>query len=126
MGTVFLWMYWPSFNAGAAASGDAQQRALLNTYYSLCSCVISTVVVSCLLSPERKMSTEHLQNATLAGGVAVGASADMMLTPGGAVLVGALAGLLSTLGFHYVQVIVIFIFSVTLIVSTFSPSCRRS
>ena len=121
-------MYWPSFNAGAAASGDAQQRALLNTYYSLCSCVISTVVVSCLLSPERKMSTEHLQNATLAGGVAVGASADMMLTPGGAVLVGALAGLLSTLGFHYVQVIVIFIFilSFTLIVSTFSPSCRRS
>ena len=120
-------MYWPSFNAGAAASGDAQQRALLNTYYSLCSCVISTVVVSCFLSPESKMSTEHLQNATLAGGVAVGASADMMLTPGGAVLVGALAGLLSTLGFHYVQVIFILIFiSFTLIVSTFSPSCRRS
>ena len=96
-------MYWPSFNAGAAASGDAQQRALINTYYSLCSCVIATVVVSSLLSPGRKMAMEHIQNATLAGGVAVGASADMMLTPGGAVVVGALAGLLSTLGFRYVQ-----------------------
>ena len=103
MGTVFLWMYWPSFNGGAAASGDAQQRALINTYYSLCSCVISTVVISSLLSPGRKMSMEHIQNATLAGGVAVGASADMMLTPGGAIVVGALAGILSTLGFHYVQ-----------------------
>ena len=50
------------------------------------------------------MSMEHIQNATLAGGVAVGASADMMLTPGGAIVVGALAGILSTLGFKFVQV----------------------
>ena len=47
---------------------------------------------------------EHLQNATLAGGVAVGACADLMLTPGGAATVGAIAGALSTLGFKYVQV----------------------
>ena len=104
VGTVFLWMYWPSFNGGAAATGDAQQRALLNTYYSLCSCVISTVVLSWLLNPERKLSIEHVQNATLAGGVVVGGTADMMLTPGGAVVVGALAGVVSTLGFRYVQV----------------------
>merc|ERR1719238_144122 len=103
VGTVFLWMYWPSFNGGAAASGDAQQRALINTYYSLCSCTIATVIVSCLLSPARRMSMEHLQNATLAGGVAVGACADLMLTPGGAATVGAIAGALSTLGFKYVQ-----------------------
>ena len=50
------------------------------------------------------MSMEHLQNATLAGGVAVGACADLMLTPGGAATVGAIAGALSTLGFKYVQV----------------------
>ena len=50
------------------------------------------------------MSMEHLQNATLAGGVAVGACADLMLTPGGAVVVGALAGILSTCGFKYIQV----------------------
>ena len=50
------------------------------------------------------MSMEHLQNATLAGGVAVGACADLMLTPGGAVVVGALAGILSTCGFKFIQV----------------------
>jgi len=103
VGTVFLWMFWPSFNAGAAAEGDAQMRAIVNTYYSLCSCAITTFVFSALLSPKKKFAMEHLQNATLAGGVAVGACADMMLTPGGAVLVGAIAAVLSVCGFSFVQ-----------------------
>jgi len=103
VGTVFLWMFWPSFNAGAAAEGDAQMRAIVNTYYSLCSCAITTFAVSALLSPQKKFAMEHLQNATLAGGVAVGACADMMLTPGGAVLVGAIAAVLSVCGFSFVQ-----------------------
>jgi len=103
VGTVFLWMFWPSFNGGAAENGDAQQRAIINTYYSLCSCTIATVIISCLVSGNKKMSMEHLQNATLAGGVAVGACADLMLTPGGAVVVGALAGILSTCGFKFIQ-----------------------
>ena len=33
VGTVFLWVFWPSFNAGAAAEGDAQMRAIINTYF---------------------------------------------------------------------------------------------
>jgi len=103
VGTVFLWMFWPSFNAGAAAEGDAQMRAIVNTYYSLCSCAITTFAFSAMLSPQKKFSMEHLQNATLAGGVAVGACADMMLTPGGAVLVGAIAAVLSVCGFSFVQ-----------------------
>ena len=48
---------------------------------------------------------EHLQNATLAGGVAVGACADMMLTPGGSLAIGSLAGNLSICGFQYIQVV---------------------
>ena len=50
------------------------------------------------------MSQEHLQNATLAGGVAVGSCADMMLTPGGSLAIGSLAGILSVCGFQYIQV----------------------
>jgi len=103
IGTMFLWVYWPSFNGGAASSGDAQQRAVLNTYYSLCACVLSTLACSALISPGRKLNPAHLQNATLAGGVAVGACADMMLTPGGAMVAGAAAGALSCAGFEYVQ-----------------------
>ena len=49
------------------------------------------------------MSQEHIQNATLAGGVVVGATADMLLTPVGALLTGCAAGLVSTLGYRFVS-----------------------
>eukprot|EP00092_Neocalanus_flemingeri_P070836 GFUD01086976.1.p1 GENE.GFUD01086976.1~~GFUD01086976.1.p1 ORF type:complete len:496 (-),score=120.66 GFUD01086976.1:299-1786(-) len=103
VGTIFLWMFWPSFNGGGAATGDAQQRAVINTYYSLCSCVMAAFAFSALVTPSKKFSTEHLQNATLAGGVAVGTCADMMLTPGGSLAIGSLAGILSVCGFQYIQ-----------------------
>ena len=53
IGTVFLWMFWPSFNAGAAAEGDAQMRAVMNTYLSLCGCVLTAFATSAFFSPTR-------------------------------------------------------------------------
>lgn len=46
----------------------------------------------------------HIQNATLAGGVAVGTSAEMMLTPYGALIVGFISGIVSTVGYVYLTV----------------------
>jgi ammonium transporter Rh len=43
----------------------------------------------------------HIQNATLAGGVAVGTVADMAIQPFGAMLIGSFAGIVSTTGFQY-------------------------
>merc|ERR1719229_1906177 len=54
VGTIFLWMFWPSFNAGAAASGDAQQRAIINTYYSLCSSTLAAFSLSAMVLPSKK------------------------------------------------------------------------
>lgn len=46
----------------------------------------------------------HIQNATLAGGVAVGTAAEMMLMPYGSLIVGFICGIISTLGFVYLTV----------------------
>ena len=46
----------------------------------------------------------HVQNATLAGGVAVGTSADMMIGTHGALLIGTIAGVLSVVGYKYITV----------------------
>ncbi|MBV98745.1 Ammonium transporter Rh type C, partial [Eschrichtius robustus] len=86
IGTLFLWMYWPSFNSAVSNHGDAQHRAAINTYCSLAACVLTAV---------------HIQNATLAGGVAVGTAAEMMLMPYGSLIVGFICGIISTLGFVY-------------------------
>lgn len=44
-----------------------------------------------------------IQNATLAGGVAVGSAADMVIHPAFALFIGALAGTISVLGFSKIQ-----------------------
>jgi len=100
IGTLFLWIYWPSFNA-ALAPGDDQQRAVINTYLALASCCVTTFIVSSALDKNGKFDMVAIQNATLAGGVAVGTSADMMIQPWGAVLIGIAAAFLSTCGFKW-------------------------
>lgn len=37
IGTLFLWIFWPSFNS-ALLDGIEQERAILNTYLALASC----------------------------------------------------------------------------------------
>ena len=46
----------------------------------------------------------HVQNSTLAGGVAIGTSADMMATPGGSIAIGLIAGVVSVMGYTYLTV----------------------
>lgn len=53
---------------------------------------------------EKRFTPSDVQNASLAGGVIVGAVANMMLTPFGALIAGGLAGLLSTFGYQVLQV----------------------
>ncbi|CAN9507890.1 unnamed protein product [Ophioblennius macclurei] len=101
IGTVFLWMFWPSFNSAIATPGFTQFHAVINTYLSLAACVVSAYAISSLTEHKGKLDMVHIQNATLAGGVAVGTCADMSIGPFGAMLIGLVAGIISTVGFKY-------------------------
>lgn len=104
LGSIFLWIYWPSFNS-ALVDGPDQQRAILNTYLSLGAATVTAFVLSAVTSHEKKFDMVHVQNSTLAGGVAIGSVCNMMIQPYGAIMIGVLAGLLSVVGYKYVTVI---------------------
>jgi len=98
VGTLFLFIYWPSFNA-ILGTGMAQQRAIVNTVLSITASTLSSVFVSRLCT--RKLDMEVVLNATLAGGVMMGAACDLITVPGFAMLAGAIAGIVSAFGFLY-------------------------
>lgn len=54
-GTIYLWMFWPSFNSAVTAHGDDQHRTALNTYYSLAACTLATYGMSAVTSHDGKL-----------------------------------------------------------------------
>ncbi|XP_028414012.1 ammonium transporter Rh type A-like [Dendronephthya gigantea] len=102
LGTLFLWVYWPGFNSSLLL-GHIKHRAIINTYFALAASCVTAFACSTVLTRESKFSMVHIQNATLSGGVAVGAIAHMIIHPWGAVLIGLIAGASSTAGYEYFQ-----------------------
>ena len=98
IGTLFLWMFWPSFNAGVFPENGFQRSLIVtNTIVSLTGSCLSTFVMSALI--REKFSMEDILNATLAGGVAIGAPAGVVINPAVSLFIGLLAGVVSTAGF---------------------------
>jgi ammonium transporter Rh len=97
-------VFWPSFNSGPVSdSPDFQRIAIVNTYFALAACVCGAFVASSLVEKKFRFNMVHIQNATIAGGVAVGTCADLSIEPWGAALIGLLAGFLSVLGYAYIS-----------------------
>jgi ammonium transporter Rh len=101
IGTVFLWMFWPSFNGVLGASDELRHLAVVNTVLSLSGSCVTAFLASKYFRGEFCMV--DVQNATLAGGVAMGTSADLYGNPGVSILIGCIAGFVSVVGYTKLQ-----------------------
>ncbi|KAJ3602754.1 hypothetical protein NHX12_030502 [Muraenolepis orangiensis] len=101
LGTLFLWVFWPSFNSALTLKGDDQHRAVLHTFIGLTASTMTAFALSAVFSKNGKLTMADIQNVTLAGGVTVGASVDMMITPAGAYALGVLGCTACYLGYRY-------------------------
>nr|KAF6382700.1 hypothetical protein mPipKuh1_009042 [Pipistrellus kuhlii] len=95
LGTLFLWMFWPSFNSALLHIPDKKKNGVFNTYYALAVSAVTAISLSALAHPQGKISMTHIHNAVLAGGVAVGAPCHLIPSPWLAMVLGLLAGLIS-------------------------------
>jgi ammonium transporter Rh len=101
IGTTILWVFWPSF-VGATETGVLvyEMRCVINTICALLASTTMTFYLSHKLS-HSKFDPVHVANSTLAGGVAIGSAAQLDVGPGGAIVVGSLAGTASVYGYVY-------------------------
>ncbi|KAH0631213.1 hypothetical protein JD844_005440 [Phrynosoma platyrhinos] len=103
LGTLFLWMFWPSFNSVLIMEAKEKWIAVYNTYFAVAASAISAFSLSVATSRNGKLRMAHIQNATLAGGVALGFSASIIQHPWIAMTLGLTAGAVSVLGFAFLK-----------------------
>ncbi|KAM4613794.1 ammonium transporter Rh type B-like [Polymixia lowei] len=101
MGTLFLWVFWPSFNSALTFKGDDQHRAILHTFIGLSSSTMTAFALSAVFNKRGKLTMADIQNVTLAGGVTVGASVDMMISPAAAYALGIMGCTACYFGYRY-------------------------
>ncbi|NXF66083.1 RHD protein, partial [Ciccaba nigrolineata] len=95
LGTVFLWVFWPSFNSVLLRD---KSKAIYNTYFALAVSTVTAFMLSALTTKDGKFKMTHIHSAVLAGGVAVGYAACSIKYPWIAMILGLLASVITTLG----------------------------
>lgn len=92
-----MWVYWPSFTS-ATLEGVHQNRAIINTVLAISSSCLGAVSFARYFFG--KLDMEIMLHATLAGGVTIGASADLINEPWAAMLIGFIAGIVSAFAYQ--------------------------
>lgn len=100
LGSMVLWIFWPSFCSAIVPSAD-MPRTAVHTVLALCGATLSAYVASNLLR-RGKMAFGDIANASLAGGVAIGATCNLV-NPVLAFGIGILAGALCVFGYAVIQ-----------------------
>jgi ammonium transporter Rh len=99
LGSAALWIFWPSF-CSALAPVDKIPLVATNTILALCGATLATYALSTFT--RGKIEVSDIANASLAGGVAIGASVANV-TPGWSLIIGSAAGAISVIGFTIIQ-----------------------
>ncbi|NXQ34896.1 RHL protein, partial [Alaudala cheleensis] len=100
LGTVFVWVFWPSFNSILA---DSKKEAVLNTYLALAVSAVAAFMLSALTSKDGKFRMTHIHSAVLAGGVTISYTAHSIQHPWIAMILGLLGSGITILGSHCLQ-----------------------
>jgi ammonium transporter Rh len=100
LGSMVLWLFWPSF-CSAMVPPEQMPQTVINTILALCGATLATYGFSALLR-RGKPSFGDMANASLAGGVCIGATCNLVSAPG-AFLIGLVAGTLCVVGYVLVQ-----------------------
>ncbi|KAM9708291.1 ammonium transporter Rh type C-like [Menidia menidia] len=102
LGSVFLWMFWPSFN-GVLVDSDRKLGAVCGSYLALAASGVTAAALSSLSSRTGKLNLIQMQPSILAGGVSVGVAVSVVDQPWVAMATGVTAALLSAAGFRYLK-----------------------
>ncbi|NXT76190.1 RHL protein, partial [Zapornia atra] len=101
LGTLFLWVFWPSFNSVFTVGG--KRRAIYNTYFANAASAVTAFVLSALTTENGKFRMTHIRSAVLGGGIAVGYTAHSIEHPWIAMILGLLSSVIIILGSYCSQ-----------------------
>lgn len=99
LGSMVLWIFWPSFCA-ALVPAELIPVSVVNVFLALSGSTLATYFVT--VSIRGKVNAADIANAALAGGVAIGSTFDHA-THFEAMVIGLIAGAISTFGFAVMQ-----------------------
>ena len=98
IGTLFLWMFWPSFNAGFFPQSPFERSLIVtNTILALTGSCLATFGLSAIVRD--KFSMDDILNATIAGGVIIGAPSGITINPAASLTIGIFGGSISAFCF---------------------------
>lgn len=99
LGSMILWIFWPSFCSAIVPEAQFAQT-VINVVLALCGATLATYIVGVLI--RKKVAIADIANASLAGGVAIGATCNIV-EPAGAFAIGIIAGTLCVVGYTIIQ-----------------------
>lgn len=99
IGSMVLWIFWPSFCSAIVPQAQFAQT-VINVILALCGATLCTYFTSLIL--RKKISIADIANASLAGGVAIGSTCNIV-SPIAAFGIGLLAGALCVIGYAVIQ-----------------------